>query len=241
MSQSPKFHARAGSRASLASVGQMPVINEDSNAVPMSTSPTTPPPAILRVPTKNPRRSMGPPAGGPIIPYVIGFQDMPPGVLTPAECKDEGDDGDEDTVVGQMTPTPPSGSGYVISSSNDPIVSSFSNIPLNLLDGGNEDERVTFSFTLDVTFEPPVTATNRAARCTYTDTTYEATLWTKRGAQQPYNSVQKRMVYGNWTGLVEISEKKNATLGVPQCVDSQGIVIADVQAEMGTWSGSLNF
>ncbi|KAL7791666.1 hypothetical protein V8C43DRAFT_283617 [Trichoderma afarasin] len=344
MPQSPQFHTRAGSRASLASVGQMPVINEDSNAIPMSTSPTTPPPAILRVPTKNPRRSIGYPAEGPIIPYVIGFQDMPPGVLTPAECKDEGDDGDEDTVVGQMTPTPPvrpgdsqwdgenwkpnntqrrchliliiavilvvlvglavglslgltkasvknrrggsqttfasnlptgafaidtllqdsssactsnpstwscispqgdhvvrfywnikqSGSGYVISSSNDPIVSSFSNIPLTLLDGGNEDERVTFSFTLDVTFEPPVTATNRAAKCTYTDTTYEATLWTKRGAQQPYSSVQKRTGYGNWTGLVEISEKKNATLGVPQCVDSQGTMIADVQAEMGT-------
>ncbi|KAL6801165.1 hypothetical protein GGI42DRAFT_39679 [Trichoderma sp. SZMC 28013] len=344
MSQSPKFHTRAGSRASLASVGQMPVINEDTNAIPMSTSPTTPPPAMLRVPTKNPRRSMGPPTEGATIPYVIGFQDMPPGILTPAECKDEGDDGDEDTVVGQMTPTPPvrpgngqwdgenwkpnntqrrchlvlivavilvvlvglavglslgltkasannrrgnsqiafasdvptgafaidtllqdsstactsnpstwsclssqgghvvrfywnitqSGSGYLISSSNDPIVSSFSNIPLTLLDGGSEDERVTFSFTLDVTFEPPITATNRAAKCTYTDTTFEATLWTKRGTQQPYSSVQKRTGYGNWTGLVEIAEKKNATLGMPQCVDSQGTVIADVQAEMGT-------
>lgn len=42
---------------------------------------------------------------------MIGFQDMPPGVLTPTECKDEGDDGDEDTVVGQMTPTPPVQSG----------------------------------------------------------------------------------------------------------------------------------
>ncbi|KAL7906161.1 hypothetical protein GGI35DRAFT_116899 [Trichoderma velutinum] len=339
MSQSPKFHTRAGSRASLASVGQMPVINEDTNAITMSTSPTTPPPAMLRVPAKNPRRSMGPPAEGPTIPYVVGFQDMPPGFQTSAECKDEGDDGDEDTVVGQMTPRPPvrsgngqwdgenwkpnnsqrrchlilivavilvvlvglavglslgltktsrrgssqiifvsdlptgafaidtilqdsstactsnpstwsclsskgghvvrfywnitqSASGYLISSSNDPIVSSFSNIPLTLLDRGNEDERLTFSFTLDVTFEPPVTATNRAAKCTYTDTTFQATLWTKRGTQQPYSSVQKRTGY--WTGLVEISEKKNATLGVPQCVDSQGNVIADVQAEMGT-------
>ncbi|UKZ75883.1 hypothetical protein TrVFT333_003579 [Trichoderma virens FT-333] len=344
MPNSPKFHTRAGSRASLVSVGQMPVINEDGNAIAMSTAPTTPPPAMLRVPAKNPRRSMGPPAEGEAAPYVVGFLAMPPGILTPVECKDEGDDGDEDTVVGQMTPTPPvrpgdrqwdgegwksntmqrkchvilvvaviivvlvglavgltlgltktsdtnsqtgsrsalpsglstgafafdtvlqdsltactsspstwscpsskegsplrfnwtiteSNSGYQVSSANDPIASSFSNIPLTLLDGDKEDERLTFSFKWDVSFEPPITTTNRAAKCTYTDTTFMATLWTKRGTQQPYSAVQRRMGYGNWTGLVEIAEIKNATLGVPECVDSQGNVIADVQAEMGT-------
>ncbi|KAL7945113.1 hypothetical protein V8C42DRAFT_324602 [Trichoderma barbatum] len=320
----------------------MPVISEDSNAISMS---TTPPPSMLRVPAKNPRRSLVPPAEGTTIPYVAGFMDMPPGVLTSTECKEEGDDGDEDTVVGQMTPTPPTrpedgrwdnegwksdkmqrrchliliiavimvvlvglavglslglskasvtngkGSGrdaflphlptgafafdtllqesstactsnpttwiclsskegplirfywtitesnsrYFVSSSNDPIASSFSNIPLTLLDGGEEDERLTFSFKLNATFEPPITTTNRAAKCIYTDTTFQATLWTKRGTQQPYSSIQKRTEgYGSWMRLVEIAEMKNATLGVPECVDSQGNVIADVQAEMGT-------
>ncbi|KAL7796865.1 hypothetical protein V8C37DRAFT_333755 [Trichoderma ceciliae] len=107
MSHSPKFHTRAGSRASLVSVGQMPVIKEDSNIISIPTSPTPPPPILLRVPAKNPRRSLGPPAKGTVIPYITGFQDLPPGFLAPTECKDEGDDGDEETVVGQMTPTPP--------------------------------------------------------------------------------------------------------------------------------------
>ncbi|KAL7939166.1 hypothetical protein V8C35DRAFT_275021 [Trichoderma chlorosporum] len=344
MSHSPKFHTRAGSRASLASVGQMPVINEDMNSTANPTSPTVPLPAILRVPAKNPRRSVQLPTEGTGVPYITGFQDMPPGVLASTECKDEGDEGDEDTVVGQMTPTAPvrvgdgqwdgedwkpdamqrrchlilivaviavilvglavglslgltktsvthskgdsrntfasdlspgtfafdmilqdsstactsspstwrclsgkqgppirfswtisqTNSGYVVSSSNDPIASSFSNIPSTLLDGGEEDERLSFSFKLDAVFEPPVTATNRAAKCTYTDTTVQATLWTRRGTQQPYGATQKRTGDGDWTGLVEIAEMKNATLGVPECVDSQGDVIADVQAEMGT-------
>lgn len=83
----------------------MPVINEDSNAISTQPSSTTPPPEVLHVPAKNPRRSLGPPAEGTIIPYDARLLDMPP-ALASTECKDEGDDGDEETVVGQMTPTP---------------------------------------------------------------------------------------------------------------------------------------
>ncbi|KAM0255673.1 hypothetical protein ACHAQJ_005517 [Trichoderma viride] len=342
MAHSPKFHARAGSRASLVSVGQMPVIEEDSNIITIPTSsPTTPEPIMLRVPAKNPRRSLGPPTEGTVMPYLIGFQDMPPGTMDPTEPKDEGDDGDEETVVGQMTPPPPTrrlrngrwdGEGwrpndlqrrchlvlivagllvvlvglaiglalgltkshvsnqdvffsdlptgafsfdttlydssssctsrpstwrclsskqgpparfywnitevnsvYQVSSTNDPIASSIANIPLTILDGGREDERFVFSFRFNATVEPPITTTNRAAKCTYTDTTYQATLWTKRDIQQPYNATQKkRSGYVNWPGRVEIVEIKNATLGVPDCVDSEGAKVVDVRGVMGT-------
>ncbi|RFU74938.1 tat pathway signal sequence [Trichoderma arundinaceum] len=338
MAHSPRSHTRAGSRASLASVGQMPVIKEDSNTTTIPTSPTTPPPILLRVPAKNPRRSLCLLAEGTGIPYVAGFQDMPPGALTPAEAKEEVEDGDEETIVGQMTPTPPvrledgewdnrgwrpnnmqrrchyalvmavamvilvglavglslgltkthgnnqdtilpalptgaftfdtilqsssaacisnpnawrclpyeegpqarfnwtikeMGLGYAVSSSNDPIASSFENVPLALFDAGEEDERFTFSFKLNITAEPPITASNRAAKCTYTDTTLHATIWTRRGRQRPYSAVHGRSSFVNWPGLVEIAETKNATLGVPDCVDSQGNTIADVQAGMG--------
>ncbi|KAL6877026.1 hypothetical protein J3F83DRAFT_727863 [Trichoderma novae-zelandiae] len=343
MSHSPKFHARAGSRASLVSVGQMPVIDEDSNTIAMQPSSTTaatpPPPAVLRVPAKTPRRSMDPLTEGPPLPHIVGRLDLPPGVLTAAECKDEDDEGDEETVVGQMTPGRrmaseeerweagglqrrchlvlvmavvlvllvglavglslgltksetdghddgsrntflpdlPTGTFafdpilqasssectsdpntwrclsseegslprfswtitqenalYRISSRNDPIAS-FTNIPLVILDGGEEDERLTFSFKMNVTVKPLATTTNRAAKCTYPDTTYTATLWTKRGTQKPYSSIQtRRAEYGSWMGLVEVAETKNAALGVPECVDARGDAVADVQARLGT-------
>lgn len=60
---------------------------------------------------------------------------------------------------------------------------------------------------------------------------FQATLWTKRG-MQPSKITQKLDEYVKWPGLVEIMEIKNATLGVrPECVDSKGDKIADVQSE----------
>lgn len=102
MAHSTKIHARAGSRTSLVSVGQMPVIKEDSIIV-------APAPVMLRIPSKNaPRRSLGPQPQGAIIPYITGFQDLPPQMPAATECHiiTEGNDGDEKTVVGQMTPPP---------------------------------------------------------------------------------------------------------------------------------------
>ncbi|KAM0515497.1 hypothetical protein ACHAPE_006022 [Trichoderma viride] len=99
MAHATKIHTRAGSRTSLVSVGQMPAIREDSIIAPA--------PVMLRIPSKNPRRSLGPQPQGIIIPYITGFQDLPPEMLAVTECrKTKGDDGDEKTVVGQMTPPP---------------------------------------------------------------------------------------------------------------------------------------
>ncbi|KAH0489273.1 hypothetical protein TgHK011_009712 [Trichoderma gracile] len=114
MSHLPKFHTRAWSKASLASVGQLPVIDENSNTIiiipPSSTTTTpSPPPALLRSSAGNFKRNMGPLAERqPNNPYIVGFMDLPPGVLTINECKDEegDDDEDEETVTGQMTPVP---------------------------------------------------------------------------------------------------------------------------------------
>jgi hypothetical protein len=82
----------------------MPVIKEDSSIITIPTPPTFSAPIMLRIPAKNPRRSLGPHAQRTVIPYLTGFQDMPPGTLATTEYKDEGEDGDEETVVGQMTP-----------------------------------------------------------------------------------------------------------------------------------------
>jgi hypothetical protein len=77
----------------------MPVIREDSIIAPA--------PVMFHIPSKNPRRSLGPQPQGIIIPYITGFQDLPPEMLAVKECrKINGDDGDEKTVVGQMTPPP---------------------------------------------------------------------------------------------------------------------------------------
>lgn len=123
-------------------------------------------------------------------------------------------------------------SNYQISSADDPIASSLTDIPLTVLDEGEEEERFVLSYKFNTTVELAITATNRAAKCVYSDMIFQATLWTKREMQQPSRTTKKRDDYVKWPGLVEIMEIKNATLGgAPECVDSKGDKIADVQSD----------
>lgn len=103
-----------------------------------------------------------------------------------------------------------------------------------LVDEGQDDERFVFSFGFNVTFDLSAAENGRAAVCTYTDTTFQGTLWTRRGMNPFFNMTQNWAGEGiEWPGLMEIVEAKNATRGVPQCVDAQGDKIADVQAGIG--------
>lgn len=125
-------------------------------------------------------------------------------------------------------------SNYYVSSTDDPIVSLTTNIPMEVYNEGKEDERFAFSFKFSASVELAVTAASRAAKCTYSDTIFQATLWTKQRMQKQSKTTQRRDDYINWPGLVEIMEIKNATLGVGlECVDSEGDKIADVQSEAG--------
>lgn len=127
----------------------------------------------------------------------------------------------------------PSDGGYTISSSENPFAPSFDNITLSTVDKDGEDERLTFEFDIDRTVIPEdaLTEDNRAAKCIFANTKFQATLWTKRGADE--NADKGGSKFAHWPGDVEIVQRKESELGQPVCEDDDGNAIADVQASSG--------
>ncbi|KAI5458071.1 hypothetical protein BGZ63DRAFT_427359 [Mariannaea sp. PMI_226] len=132
-----------------------------------------------------------------------------------------------------------SSSPFTISSSDNPFAPSFSNVPLKLLDKGEPTERLHFSFTMTKKVVPSgsLSPSNRAAECSFSGTVFEATMWTRqKGKSNVGEPDPGDTIYGPWPRNVEIVQSKESQLGQPQCEDSDGNVIADVQAESGTCS-----
>ncbi|KAK5992902.1 hypothetical protein PT974_06327 [Cladobotryum mycophilum] len=128
---------------------------------------------------------------------------------------------------------------YQVSSSDNPFATSFTNISMTLLDASLGSERFVFSFQMNKTVVPSsaLTSTNRAAKCTFSDTTFQATLWTRRTSVKSKHTRRQELPqpgYPAWPGMVEVTETKNSTLGSPECEDDKGNMIADVQAGAGT-------
>src|SRR6478735_999560 len=73
-------------------------------------------------------------------------------------------------------------SSYNISSTENPFAPSFTNLTLKVLDKDTSQERLQFSFSMNKTIVPDdqLSSSNRAAKCTFDDTLFEATLWTQR-------------------------------------------------------------
>jgi hypothetical protein len=65
------------------------------------------------------------------------------------------------------------------------------NVTLTIIDGGEEGDQFVFSLKF---VEPPITMKNRIVKYTYTDITFQATLWTKRGIQHPYSTTQSYII-----------------------------------------------
>ncbi|KAI9171847.1 hypothetical protein HJFPF1_01338 [Paramyrothecium foliicola] len=126
---------------------------------------------------------------------------------------------------------------FTISSTENPFAPSFDNLAMRLVDGNQPTERFVFSFTMDKTVVPSdaITPGNRAARCTFDETEFEATLWTRRSGgatvSPPQRSADSRFI--RWPGDVEVSQIKRPKQGSPECEDSRGNFIADVQAGAG--------
>ncbi|KAH7321381.1 hypothetical protein B0I35DRAFT_408336 [Stachybotrys elegans] len=126
---------------------------------------------------------------------------------------------------------------FNISSSDNPFAPSFSNVTLEILDGNEPTERLVFSFSMEKTVVPGggITPSNRAAQCTFDDTTFEATLWTRRRRGRTIDlPPPAQSDYTAWPGDVEVAQVKPSALGSPpRCQDSSGTAIADVQAATG--------
>ncbi|KAI6783142.1 uncharacterized protein J7T54_000644 [Emericellopsis cladophorae] len=122
----------------------------------------------------------------------------------------------------------------VVTSSENPFAPRFANLTTKMEDKGSANERVTFEFDMERTVVPSdaLTSENRAAKCTFPDTKFQATLWTRRGVTGNPDA-QASDKFNAWPGDVEITQTKKAVLGQPECVDDNGVQIADVQAGSG--------
>ncbi|KAF9767070.1 hypothetical protein IL306_000402 [Fusarium sp. DS 682] len=124
-------------------------------------------------------------------------------------------------------------SSFNISSTENPFAPSFNNLTLKVLDKDTSQERLQFSFSMNKTVVPDdkLSSSNRAAKCTFDDTLFEATLWTqrRRGDKAPDNSK-----FAVWPGDVDVVQRKTFNGGSPNCVDSEGSKVGDVKSESGS-------
>ncbi|KAK1704233.1 tat pathway signal sequence [Colletotrichum lupini] len=119
---------------------------------------------------------------------------------------------------------------YQVSSSSNPFAPQFTNQTMVLLEGNTLNERLVFNFSLPKTVVPSeaITEDGRAATCTFSDTAFRATLWTRRNTTTPLGTVASgvnatstdgNVKWGPWPGQVEIVQVKK---GGPECQDKAG-------------------
>ncbi|KAK1998440.1 hypothetical protein LX36DRAFT_681008 [Colletotrichum falcatum] len=111
------------------------------------------------------------------------------------------------------------------SSSLSPISPKFSDEVMTLLERGSPDERLVFNFTLPKTTAPSDAAAQdgRAATCTFADTAFSATLWTRRNATAAADGADGNVGRRVWPGQVEIVQ---ASRGGPECKDAAGNAVS---------------
>ncbi|KAM0559393.1 hypothetical protein ACHAPJ_004420 [Fusarium lateritium] len=130
--------------------------------------------------------------------------------------------------------TPNNDTSYNISSTENPFVPSFTNLTLNIIDKDTSKERLQFSYTMDKTVVPDdkLSSSNRAAKCTFNNTLFEATLWTQRSGDGDDGDDSGK--FKSWPGDAEIVQRRMPGSGSPDCVDSEGDSIGDIKSGSGT-------
>ncbi|KAJ6779334.1 hypothetical protein PWT90_08390 [Aphanocladium album] len=121
---------------------------------------------------------------------------------------------------------------YFVTGADNPFAPSFANLPLTMLDADQPTERLTFAFSMNKTVTPADAGApaNRVANCTYPDTVFQATIWTRRRGGALLQPPSHPSPYSPWPGDFEVMQYKNSTIGDPICLDKQGKGIADIQA-----------
>lgn len=77
-----------------------------------------------------------------------------------------------------------------------------------------------------------LSSSNRAAKCMFDDTLFEATLWTKKNEDGGNGS--DGGTFADWPGDIQIVQRKMFNGGSSECVDSQGSTVGDIKASNGT-------
>ncbi|GAB0137677.1 hypothetical protein EsDP_00005934 [Epichloe bromicola] len=125
---------------------------------------------------------------------------------------------------------------YAITSNENPFAPDFKNVSMKIRDYSKPTERLEFSFSMNKTVTPSDASspTNRAAKCTYADTAFQATLYTRKRGTTLFNPPKHHAKYSAWPGDVRIVQSLDSTIGQPMCRDAMNHVIADVGAGPGT-------
>ncbi|OAA63729.1 hypothetical protein SPI_03892 [Niveomyces insectorum RCEF 264] len=137
---------------------------------------------------------------------------------------------------------------YTISSGDTPSTSSreppsdfaapsFHGVPMQTLDSGQDTERLVFNFSMTLSYVPMsdlIAAQTSSATCYFNQTTFSATIWTRRRATYPPDIANTTAVasgtaasaasavYLPWPFAVEVAEVQPAGPGVPECLDYHG-------------------
>lgn len=132
--------------------------------------------------------------------------------------------------------------GFTISSKQNSLTSSFSDVSLDLVDGNQPTERLVFAVPLTKVVVPSdgATPTNAATMCQYRDALLQGSLYTRLRGGRLISPPGEQKQHATWPGDFEISQIMNLTAGQPTCVDASGNQVADVRAAGGSCECSFS-
>ena len=115
-------------------------------------------------------------------------------------------------------------SNLTISSTNNPFSIDFSNAALTLVDAGTDNERYTFTTTVQKAVFPTFNV-----RCDYNDTQFTADLYTSKPKSYPSNSTSNATssaagtpaggAFADWNYAVDATQDIGGGVDVPACYD----------------------
>ncbi|KAK2606394.1 hypothetical protein QQS21_003213 [Conoideocrella luteorostrata] len=125
---------------------------------------------------------------------------------------------------------------YTITSNKNPFAPDFNNVSMKIRDYNKPTERLEFAFSMNKTVTPSDSGspTNRAAKCMYVDTLFQASMYTRKRGTTLFSTLKHHAKYSSWPGDFEIVQSLDSTIGKPMCTDASNNLIADVGAGPGT-------
>ena len=135
-----------------------------------------------------------------------------------------------------ISPSSTSEPGYTISTTQNIFTIMFSNITLNLMNEGNDNEYYTFDIPLTKSTRPatPLGTSNAAAACTFSNSMLRAELYTKKGKTLNDTESEGDMPFEPWPYMVRIEQIASPSAAIPKCVDLKtGSDLGDFSAQAG--------
>ncbi|TWU75487.1 hypothetical protein ED733_005329 [Metarhizium rileyi] len=125
---------------------------------------------------------------------------------------------------------------YTVTSTEDSFGPGFANISMKMHDYNKPTERFEFALLMNKIVSPSdaESLSGSAAKCTYENVIFEATLYTRKRGDATVKGSANHVENAAWPGDVEISHFINSTVGQPVCEDAMSHPLADINAGQGT-------